>query len=240
MGHRREPRLELNLSATLCGMDACGRPFFQSVTIQNISGNGLLVENNRRAVDAADIVVVRCGQHNGRFKTAWVYTNPANNHQWLGLQHVLPAALFWGFDLPVPAPDDYVRPRLQARRRHLRFNCELSVEVRKKKVTTPTWSSTSNIGEGGCFVQMLNVLPIATPVEIGLWVGQRKIWASGIIVSNVTGFGIGIKFTELSAEASYRLRQAIRGSTESPDRRVVADGAPEWQTLNIREACPSP
>jgi PilZ domain len=240
MGHRQEPRLELNLPATLCGMDASGRPFLESVTIHNISGNGLLVENKRSVVDTADMVVVRCGQHKSRFKAAWVYTSPTNSHQWLGLQHVHPTTLSWGLDLPVPAPDEYERPRLQTRRRHPRFSCELSVEVRKKKMTTPTWSSTSNIGEGGCFVQMLNVLPISTPVEIGLWVGQCKIWASGIIVSNVTGFGIGIKFTELSAEASYRLRQAIRGSIESLDRRVVADGAPEWQTLNIKEACPSP
>src|SRR5205823_998477 len=100
---------------------------------------------------------------------AWVYTSPANSHQWLGLQHVHPTTLFWGLDLPVPAPDEYVRPRLQARRRHPRFSCELSVVVRMKRATTPTWSSTSDIGEGGCFVQMLNVLPLATPVEIGVW-----------------------------------------------------------------------
>jgi hypothetical protein len=67
--------------------------------------------------------------------------------------------------------------------------------------------------KGGCFVHMVNVLPVASPLEIGLWVGQLKIWAPGIVVSNVTGFGIGIKFTELSAEASSRLRASLRGNT---------------------------
>src|SRR5262249_10065922 len=89
-GTPREPRLELNLSPTLCGMDASGRSFLESVTIHNISGNGLLVENKRNIVDAADIVVVRFGHHKARFKVAWVYASPTNGHQWLGLRHVAP------------------------------------------------------------------------------------------------------------------------------------------------------
>lgn len=238
MGHRREPRLELNLSATLCGMDASGRSFLESVTIHNISGNGLLVENKRNIVDAADIVVVRFGHHKARFKVAWVYASPTNGHQWLGLRHVAPTNFLWGLDLPVPAPDEYVRPRLQVRRRHPRFGCELAVEVRIKGARTPNWSTTSDVSEGGCFVHMLNVLPAATAVEIGIWLGQLKIWASGIIVRNVTGFGIGIKFTELSAEASSRLRESIRGSVQSADRRVLADDMRDWETSIVSEVRP--
>ena len=237
MGHRREPRLELNLSATLCGMDASGRPFLEPVTIHNVSGTGLLIKNKRIVVNPADIVVVRCGHHQGRFRVIWIITKPPSSHQWLGLQHVSPANLLWGLDLPVPAPDEYLHPRLQARRRHLRFDCELAVELRKKSGRTLTWSSTSNISEGGCFVHMLNVLPMATTIEIGLWLGQLKIWASGTVVSSTTGFGIGIKFTELSADASSRLLASLRSSIQSADRRVDEDYMREWDTSPMRETC---
>lgn len=239
MGHRREPRVQLIFPATLCGMDASGRPFLESATIHNISGRGVLLETDRRVAGPGDIVVLRYGQHKGRFRAMWAKDAPAaRGSRLLGLRHLAPTTLFWGLDLPLPSADEYFRPRLQARRQYKRFSCELAVELRIAQSTAPRWSNTSNISEGGCFVNMLNVLPIGTAVDIGIWVGDFKIWASGIVVSNVQGFGIGIKFTALSQEGCYRLLESVEGSLESADRRLAAEQTLNWEASAASESLP--
>ena len=223
MGHRQEPRIQLNSQASLCGMDPHqGRSFLEPVMIHNISHRGLLVQVRRCVVKPGDIVVLRRGQNKGRFQVIWVGETADGQRKQLGLRHVLSAPLFWGLDLPLPAPDNYRRPRLHARRRHRRYSRELAVELRGDNSRIPIWSSTSDISEAGCFVHMLNVLPISASLDIAVWVGEAKVWAQGIVVSNLSGSGTGIKFISICEEGRQRLRELIESGPEVADRRTTA------------------
>jgi PilZ domain len=221
MGHRQEPRVELNSIATLCGVDAQGRSFLENGIIRNISGRGILLEVPQCAAEVGDTVVLRCGTNRGRFEVMWISSDQNGSSQ-IGLEHVLPTSLFWGLDLPLPAPDPYYRARQKSRRQSCRFTTELSVEVRVNG-KVPIWSSTANVSDGGCFVHMLNSLPLFTRVDIALWLGEAKFWTEGIVVSSVNGAGIGIKFLRISAEARERLRNAAESSAEIQDRRVPSE-----------------
>lgn len=221
MGHRQEPRVELNYIATLCGVDAQGRSFLENGIIRNISGRGILLEVAQCAAKVGDTVVLRCGTNRGRFEVMWI-SSTENGSSQIGLEHVLPTSLFWGLKLPLPAPDPYYRARQGSRRHNCRFTTELSVEVRVN-AKVPIWSSTANVSEGGCFVFMLNSLPLFTRVDIALWLGPAKFWIEGIVVSSVNGAGIGIKFLAISNEARERLRDAVQGSAEIQDRRLPSD-----------------
>jgi hypothetical protein len=224
MGHRQEPRIPLNSQASLCGIASRqGRSFLEPVTIRNISGRGLLVQSTRCAVNPGDVVVLRCGQNKGRFQVIWVGETPDGQQKQLGLQPVLPANLSWGFDLPLAGPDDYRRPRVQVRRRHRRLNLALSVELRAENSRIPIWSSTSDLSEAGCFVHMPYVLPISARLNIALWVGELKVWAEGIVVSNLSGSGTGIRFIAIPEEGRQRLRELIESAPEVTDRRVAPE-----------------
>ena len=224
MGHRQEPRIQLNSQASLCGMAPHqGRSFLEPVTVRNISGTGVLVQITRCVVNPGDVVVLRYGQDKGRFRVIWVGEVPDEQQKQLGLQSVLPTKICWGFDLPLAGSDNYRRPRLQARRRHRRFGPELSVELRVENSRIPIWSSTSDISEGGCFAHMPYVLPISARLNIALWLGEVKVWAEGIVMSNLSGSGTGIKFIAIPEEGRQRLRRLLESSPEVTDRRVAPE-----------------
>jgi len=226
MGHRLEPRIQLDCRGSLCGMNQ-GRPFLEPAIIRNLSGRGLLVEAGCCFARPGDLVVVRHGQYKGRFEVVRVQKTPFGKQ--LGLRHTSPAALFWGFDLPLPAPDSYRRPRIQTRRHQPRYIHELSVEIRIQNSRVPIWSTTGDINEAGCFVHMLNVLPVSARLDIAMWIGAAKIWAQGMVISSVGGYGTGIRFLAISQEGRQRLRKLIESSPRVRDRRSSHEADLVWQ-----------
>src|SRR5438445_657654 len=89
MGHRQEPRIQLNSQASLCGMDPHqGRSFLEPVMIRNISHRGLLVQVRRWVVKPGDIVVLRRGQNKGRFQVIWVGETADGQRKQLGLRRL--------------------------------------------------------------------------------------------------------------------------------------------------------
>src|SRR5581483_5948015 len=153
MGHRQQPRIELDWPATLCGVNGQGRSFLDCVTIRNISGRGILLDARQCGAKVGDTVVLRCGKNHGRFLVMWVDQPQKSNYR-VGLRHILPSPIFWGLELPAAGPDPYRRARSVSRRRTQRYMAQLSVEVRAS-AGSPIWSSTANVSKGGCFVYTL-------------------------------------------------------------------------------------
>jgi hypothetical protein len=83
-------------------------------------------------------------------------------------------------------------------RQHPRFRAALPVVLKPLELQIPLRGNTSDISWGGMYVEMAFTQPVATKVDITLWVGDIKIQAKGIVVSNHPSFGNGIKFTELA------------------------------------------
>lgn len=194
-----------------------------------MSGRGILLEVAQCPARLGDTVVLRSGKHRGRFGVTRI-RRIENGACQVGLEHVLPTTLYWGLKLPLAGPDPYFRERHQSRRESRRFTTELSVEVRIN-AKVPIWSSTANVSEGGCFVYMLNAMPLFTRIDIALWLGPAKFWSEAIVVSSINGEGIGVKFLKMSDEARDRLRQAIENSPETQDRRFVAEDSPSQPEL---------
>jgi len=226
MGHRQEPRVDLNWPATLCGVDEQGRSFLECVTIRNISGRGILLDARHCAAKVGDTVVLRCDKNHGRFQVVWL-DHPQRSSCRIGLQHVLASPIFWGLDLPVAAPDPYYRARSATRRHTPRHLAQLAVEVRANS-KAPIWSSTANVSEGGCFVHVLNGPPVFTRVDVAMWLGLAKVWAQGIVVKNTSGAGIGIKFLSMSESARQVVREAVEKARVVEDRRAARELKPGW------------
>ena len=224
MGRRKEPRVQLNLQASICGMDSYQkRIFLEPVMVRNISASGVSIQVSRPLANASDVVVLKYGGDKGRFRVVW--TGETRDAQWtnLGLQPVLSPPLLWGLEPPAPRPDDYRNPRLHVRRSHRRYSHELPVELRVDNCKTPIWSSTSDLSGAGCFVYMLSVLPNSTSLNVALWIREAKVWAEGRIVSNRSGFGVGIEFIAFAEPARSQLQKLIESSPEVADRRVAPE-----------------
>jgi hypothetical protein len=56
---------------------------------------------------------------------------------------------------------------------------------------------------------MPNPLPKGTQIRIALWVKDFKLWANAEVVSSTPGFGIGVKFTEMTEQDRNQLKQFI-------------------------------
>jgi hypothetical protein len=91
-------------------------------------------------------------------------------------------------------------------RQHPRFRASLPVELRATGLQAPLRAQTEDVSLGGLYVEMTCTQHVSTEVEIALWVGEKKIRAKGVVVSNHPAFGNGVKFTELEDSDKEVLR----------------------------------
>ena len=66
-----------------------------------------------------------------------------------------------------------------------------------------------DVSLGGLYVEMSCTQNISTEVEIVLWIGDKKVRAKGVVVSNHPAFGNGVKFTEIEQTGQETLRSFL-------------------------------
>ena len=222
MGCRRQPRLPMTLTASLCGMDAKNRAFLERVRVTNLSRDGALLENVKCAVKLGDLVTLRCEDTTRRFRVIW--QRPVGEGRQIGLAGIGPvpttADSCW---LPASGADEYVRPRVTLRRESSRYECEIAVEMRIRDVATPMWVTANDISEAGCRVQVPHAMEPNTEVSIALWLDGERVWMQGKVTHSLYGCGTGIQFKKLERAALQRIGNALANSeTEAADRRQSA------------------
>jgi len=94
-------------------------------------------------------------------------------------------------------------------RQHPRFRAALPVVLKPLELQVPLRGNTSDISWGGMYVEMAFTQPVSTKVEVTLWVGETKIHAKGIVVSNHPSFGNGVKFTEMADSDRAQLNRLL-------------------------------
>jgi PilZ domain-containing protein len=101
-------------------------------------------------------------------------------------------------------------------RQHPRFRANLAIELRRQGSGTPVRGQTADISMGGCYLEIMLTQQISTELGITLWIGDKKICGSGVVVSRHPNFGNGIKFTFLDEEGKRLLNEYL--ATLSPFR----------------------
>lgn len=92
-----------------------------------------------------------------------------------------------------------LRPQVVAsnpseRRKNVRYPFTSSVEVVDIKTLTKVIGRTSDIGRGGCYVDVISPLPEGTAVKVRLALEQRTFEAQAKVVYSQNGMGMGIAF----------------------------------------------
>ena len=219
MGCRRQPRVPMTLTASLCGMDAKNRAFLERVRVTNLSRDGAMVENVKSAIKVGDLVTLRCEDATRRFRVTW--EEPTVEGRRIGVVGVgsVPTIADTCL-LPASAADEYVRPRVSIRRESSRYECEIAVEIRIHDIPTPMWVTASEISESGCRVQVPHAMQPGTEVSVALWLNGEKVWMQGKVTHSLYGCGTGIEFTKVERTALLRIADVLANSeTEVSDRR---------------------
>lgn len=227
MGCRRQPRLPMTLKASVCGMDAKGRPFLDRARVLNLSRDGAMLEDVSCAVNVGDIVALRCEETTRRFRVIWELS--ASEGRQIGLAGVGPVPTTADCWLPASGADEFVRPRVTVRRESSRYECEIAVEMRIRDVATPMWVTATEISEAGCRVQVPHAMEPDTDVSIALWLDGERVWVQGQVTHSLYGCGTGIRFKNLERVALQRIANVLANSEiEAADRR---EGAVEQNPL---------
>ena len=210
MGKRREPRKEIKVPVRIFGTDKGGQIFSEKVFTSNVSQHGLLLTGVQAQPNPDEVVGVTYGQTKGHFRVIWVGQAGTPQAGQVGLLNLAPEKAFWDFPLPPPGFDGSVRDA-HDRRTSPRVKCASSVEVYPTGEAAPIRTRTADLSLGGCFLEMPNPIPKGTQVRIALWIKESKVWANGEVVTSTPGFGIGVKFTEITEQDRNQIKQFIGG-----------------------------
>jgi hypothetical protein len=212
MGKRREPRKEIKVPVRIFGTDSGGQIFSEKAFTVNVSGQGVELSGVQAQPKVEETVGLTYGATKANFRVKWVGQHGSAKAGHLGLLNLSPEKSFWDFPLPPPSFDAPVRDA-HDRRGSPRLKCTNSVEVYPTGETAPIRSRTSDLSLGGCFLEMPNPLLKGTQIRVALWVKEFKLWANGEVVTSTPGFGIGVKFTEMTEPDRNQLRQFLDSMT---------------------------
>jgi hypothetical protein len=208
MGKRREPRKEIKVPVRIFGTDSGGQIFSEKVFTINVSQQGVELIGVQAKPSVDEIVGLTYGVIKAHFRVKWVGQPGTPKAGHLGLLNLAPEKAFWDFPLPPPSFDGSMRDA-HDRRTSPRVKCASSVEIYRTGETTPIRTRTADLSLGGCFLEMPNPLAKGIQVRIALWVRESKLWANGEVVTSTPGFGIGVKFTEITQQDKNQLKEFI-------------------------------
>ncbi len=214
MGKRREPRKIMQVPVRIFGTDVDGKIFSEKVTTATVSNHGVRIDGVRARLNVDEIVGLTYGNNKVHFRVKWVGAPGTSAEGSVGLVNLTPERPMWDFPLPQPVFDNFREDSRGDRRTSPRVKCAVSVELKPEGEPT-MWGKASDLSTGGCFVEMPIPLKQGAKFEIILWIADTKLKLAGAVASSAPGYGIGVRFIDLSPNDKELLRSFI--STISPE-----------------------
>jgi len=225
MENRPETRIEADIPVRIWGMDADGRPFFQSASAGNISSDGAMISRVNHKLKTGDIIGIQYGDRKARFRIIWVVDGGLGRNTEAGVQILEHQTSPW-LDLAKPIVGNSTRYKGNNKRRFTRHKVLFPIEIafhdhRRAHMQT----NATDIGGRGCYVETLVPLTVGTEVIIIFWMDSEKIRTTGVVRASDPGVGMGIEFTTLDTHIQERLQSMIERMDESLGNRNAAKGA---------------
>lgn len=208
MGKRREPRKTVQVPVRIFGTDVDGKIFSEKVTTATVSNNGVRLDRVRARLNIDEIVGLTYGNNKVHFRVKWVGVPGTPTEGALGLVNLTPERPMWDFPLPHPVFDNFREDSRGDRRSSPRVKCAVSVELKAEGEPT-MWGKATDLSTGGCFVEMPIPLQQDARFEIVLWISGTKLKVQAAVASSAPGYGIGIRFIDLSQLDKELLRSFI-------------------------------
>lgn len=208
-GKRCEPRVPAELAVRIFGTDRDGKIFSESVTSADLSQHGVRLKGVKAQLKAEEVIGLTCGRNKAHFRVKWTggVGTPAEGQ--IGLLNLSPEKQFWDVPLPHGEIDAFQSTAANDRRKSPRVKCSISVELQPPNQTVVR-GRASDLSHGGCFVEMAIPLPPESKLEIVLWLGGSKLRLQGSVASASPGFGVGVRFLNVSSQDQEFLQKYIK------------------------------
>jgi hypothetical protein len=207
LGKRSEPRKPLEVQVRIFGTDVDGKIFSEKVTTLDVSHGGVRLGGVRAHLKIDEIIGLTYGANKVHFRVKRV-SPPGSPDGIVGLVNLTPERPLWDFPLPHAVLDNFRAESLGERRQSPRVKCAVSVELRVEGEST-MWGKASDLSVGGCFVEMPIPLKEGCNLEISLWLVDTKLKLQACVASSAPGFGIGVRFTDVSPPSRELLNSFI-------------------------------
>lgn len=211
MGKRREPRKAVQVPVRIFGTDRDGNIFSENVSTSDVSHSGAKLTGIRAKLQNEEIIGLTYGRNKVHFRVRWIGQAGTPCEGQAGLLNLSPEKPLWDFPLPEGYIDNYQHQETRTgdRRKSPRVRCDVSVELRPQGASV-IWGKASDLSVGGCFVEMPAPLPLNSPLDIFLWLNQTKVHLQGSIASAAPGFGVGVRFVNVSPQDRELLSGFVR------------------------------
>ena len=101
-------------------------------------------------------------------------------------------------------------------RKYPRVNLVVQAEMRSSTKNYPYRGRTVTVGEGGCYIEVLETLEPSTTVDVVLWLNGEKVLAKAEVASNDRHIGNGLRFVQMAREDSQRLKTFLKAASQAP------------------------
>jgi CheY-like chemotaxis protein len=95
------------------------------------------------------------------------------------------------------------------RRRETRYACRLGAEVYQQGSTVKNYCHLSDLGPGGCYLEMPLAFSVGTPIEIIVRTHEMKLHLTGQVKASHPGYGMGISFKLNTKNERHGVQQLI-------------------------------
>jgi PilZ domain len=208
------------IAVRIWGMDADGKPFFQSAQAGSLSRAGAQLTNLRHHLKVGDIVGVQYGEKKARCKVIWANPSVLPGRNKAGVL-VLPDQSAPWTDIAKENRRAVRQPGAGKRRfpRHkVNFPIEISFEDSHR---AHMQCSGTDIGGRGCYVETFTPLAIHTEIIITFWLDSEKIRTRARVRTSDPGVGMGIEFTALEDHIQQRLQEYLNKIDEGFSRAAT-------------------
>jgi c-di-GMP-binding flagellar brake protein YcgR len=100
-------------------------------------------------------------------------------------------------------------------RRYPRVKVSIPAEARHVMESFPRRGQTTNLSEGGCYIEMVQTLEPPTCVDVVLWLNDEKIQARAEVVTRNAHLGNGIRFLRISDADKLKLRTFVESAQKN-------------------------
>jgi hypothetical protein len=90
-------------------------------------------------------------------------------------------------------------------RRCPRYPFYASAEIVEQETQTRLTTRTSELSRYGCYLDMLNPLPLGTAVKIQVLYNQQTFGVTGRVIYSQSNMGMGVAFDEMEAPQEQTL-----------------------------------
>ncbi len=238
MSDNLEPRVTVDLTVRIWGMDADGRAFFQNAQAQNISDHGARLSGIEHPLKAGDVIGVQVGDKKARCKVIWVIDAGQLQKIQAGVQMLDGQPSPWqqevaqaekprlaGAGSAGEAHSD-TPSRALGKRRFERHKIAFPVEIGTDQGSPHMHTQATDIGGRGCYVETRLPLQIGTALVVTFWLESEKVATSAIVRTSDGGVGMGIEFTGLNEETQLRLQRQLERMEGGSDSKQSAQVVP--------------